>query len=312
VKKSGTLFVFVLLLIFIVFLAVRLYSPPGEENGTDGYGTMEVFVFGIGRADAILITTPNHAVMIDTGGNPHGEYLLNRLTELEIEQLDYLIITHFDSDHVGGAFTIINNVKIGEVILPNYSRESRHVERMETALKDMGLTPTILKNPLYLFLDCADFIIDPTKLDYVRFGFNNDNDDDCYDDEDIQGDNFSIVVSISHGYNHFLFTGDAQNFRMGEILENETLMAVEYTFVKLPRHGRFTRNAIDFIHTTRPRYAVITGFHPNNLDIYYPERPTDERILTALEYAGTEVFFTMSEGVRVVSTGEGVWVKDIP
>lgn len=283
VKKAVALLVSLALLILFILFIFQPNAPSVDANAEGG--TLQVFIFGIGRADAILITTENHALMIDTGENQHGEYLVDRLTELGVERLDYLIITHFDSDHVGGAHTIINNVETGKVVLPDYSRETRHVERLNAAMINAGISPYVLTSPLRFTLDDAEFLIDPSGLAYFS-----------------SIDESSIIVSISHGTNRFLFTGDALNERLDEILENEAIMACEYTLVKMPRHGRYTPGAAELIRAARPRYAVITGFHPDDIDIYYPERPADERILEALEAVGAQVFFTMDEGLHIVSS----------
>jgi beta-lactamase superfamily II metal-dependent hydrolase len=280
-KRAAALFVLLALFALAAFFATR-----SREN----IGTMEVYVFGIGRADAILIKTENHAVMIDTGENQHGEYLAGRLSELGVERLDYLVITHFDSDHVGGAHVIVNRFEIGEVIVPDYTRSSRHVERFHAAVANAGLTPHILKAPRRFTLDGAVFLFDPSGLDAI-------------------GDDASIVAAVSHGDNHFLFTGDAANDRLEEILANGELMAFDFIFLKVPRHGRHTRNAVELILSVQPRYAVITGFHSADADKYYPERPADERVVDALEYVGAEIFFTMSEGVRFTSNPNGTLDK---
>jgi len=307
-KKAPAIFALI-----AMFTLIALFFVRSRDHNI---GTMEVTVFGIGRADAILITTENHAVMIDAGENRHGEYLVARLAELGVKRLDYLIITHFDSDHVGGAHMIIDNVEIGEVIVPNYSRESRHMERFDASLANAGLTPHILKEPRLFKLDGAAFILDPSRLGYVHFPRYEDISDYEHDDDRFSleytpdlvpvGDNFSIITSVSHGDNHFLFMGDAMEIRLEEVLANDALMAPDYTFVKLPRHGRFTERGLELIHTTRPRYAVITGFHPSDIRKYRPERPADERIIYALEYIGSKIFFTMSEGVRFTSDGSQI------
>jgi hypothetical protein len=82
------------------------YEEANEEadSGRDS-GIMEVHVFGIGRADAVLITTENHAVLIDTGERNHGWQIANYLFSLDIRRIDYLIITHFDSDPIIAAGT---------------------------------------------------------------------------------------------------------------------------------------------------------------------------------------------------------------
>jgi beta-lactamase superfamily II metal-dependent hydrolase len=212
---------------------------------------------------------------------------------------------------VGGAFALIENMGIGQVIVPDYSRESRHMERFAAAMDGAGLVPYILKETLRFTLDGADFIVDPSGLEYFHFPrrvHEPDIDIELDEADDPLGDNFSIVVAVSHGENHFLFTGDALNQRLDEVLQNETLMALAYTFLKIPRHGRHTPGSVALIQALNPRYAVITGFSPEQADEYHPARPADERIIAALENAGAEVFFAMDAGVYAVSDGVGLEV----
>jgi len=80
-------------------------------------GHVEILVFGIGRSDAILITTENHAMLIDTGSREHGPLIVEYLQRKDIDKIDYLIITHFDSDHVGGAYILISEIDVINVIV---------------------------------------------------------------------------------------------------------------------------------------------------------------------------------------------------
>jgi beta-lactamase superfamily II metal-dependent hydrolase len=273
------------------------------------FSSMEIHFFGVGRADAILIKTANHSVMIDTGENRHGDYLVNHLNYLDIYFLDYLIITHFDSDHVGGAHTIIDSIEIGKIIVPNYSRESRHVERFINSANNAGLLPYVLTQQLQINLDNAQFILDPSGLEYIHFARVGDDDyfeiydDDAGDFFAPTGDDFSIIVSVTHGENNLLFTADATNHRLAEFFANEALINNNYNLIKIPRHGRYVSNAVNLINMFQPAYAVITGFHPDLLHLYHPERPADVRIIQALENAGAQIFFTMSSGVSFYSDG---------
>ena len=296
----------VMILLFV--LSISLTGFTACQSAPES-SVMEIFIFGIGRADAILITTENHVMMIDTGENQHGYYIVEHLYSRDIRQIDYLIITHFDSDHVGGAHTIIDNVYVKKIIIPNYSRESGHVERFEAAMERAGITPYILTETLRFTLDGADFIIDPSQLEYFHFprGFDTSDLEETHEPLPT-GDDFSIVVSITHGENSFLFTGDAVAGRLQELLDNNEIMGIDYDFLKVPRHGRHNRNSVPFIHAISPRYAVITGFHPDNIKYYYPQRPTDSRVVLALEDVGAEVFYTMSTGVRVVCDGFSILI----
>jgi len=297
--------------LMIIALIVAGCAPMTGSDSTT-IGTLEVRVFGIGRADAILITTENHAVMIDTGERQHGPYITQYLLEQNIDRLDYLIITHFDRDHVGGAYVVIDQIDVVNIIVPNYSRESNHVRRFENAMEESQIEPLVLTETIRFSLDCADFIVDPSGLEYFHFAREQDGyQDDAAADEFEQptGDDYSIIVSVSHGDNSFLFTGDAVAGRLQELLENDVIMHVDYDLIKMPRHGRHNRQSVEFVNAIKPRYAVITGFHPDFHSNYYPERPADERILDALEYVGADIFFAMSIGVLSTSDGTNLTVQ---
>jgi len=294
----------------IFLLLIIIFSGCGAQQFSEATERMEIIIFGIGRADAIIITTQNHAVMIDTGENRHGRAITYFMHGENITSLDYLIITHFDSDHVGGAHEIIRSIDVNKIIVPNYSRESRHMERFAAAKLDAGLEAYVLKEEIRFTLDGAEFIVNPSALEYFHFSREEDDTEEEINAFIPTGDDFSIVVSVTHGENSFLFTGDAVANRLGEILAHEEIMSTDYIFLKVPRHGRHNRRSVEFIQAISPRYAVITGFHPNDLNRYAPERPTDERVIAALESVGAEIFFTMSEGIRIICNGHEIIVAE--
>jgi len=289
--------------------AVQIEQYNDTESLTKNNNIMKISIFGIGRSDAILITTQNHSVMIDTGENRHGPYIVNYLLSQNITSLDYLIITHFDSDHVGGAHTILDYIDVRQVIVPNYSRESRHVERFEAALINAQLNPYVLTQTIRFELDDVKFMINPSQLEY--FNVSSDGYVVNMEGENIlpTGDDFSIVVSLTHGTNNFLFTGDAVANRLQELLQNSEIMSKDYDFLKVPRHGRHNQRSLEFISEISPRYAVITGFSPAHIYYYYPQRPADERVVNALEDVGAVVYYTMSMGVLIKSDGNKIIVE---
>jgi len=297
-KRGKNIFLkqFAMLLSCLLFLG----CTSGQED--IDHGEMEVIVFGLRRADSVLITTQNHAVMIDTGENRHGQAIVNYLRSQDITSLDYLVITHFDRDHVGGAHHIVDAIDVQTVVVPNYSRESRHIANLQRAMADANLTPVILTEPLRFTLDHAVFVIDPAQIPYFAFGSASD-DDDLQDDGNQEGpraNNFSIVISIVHGENAFLFTGDAQSRRMREVLENEEMQRIDFDFLKVPRHGRYMSRSSEFVEAIRPRYAVVT-------DSY--ERPADGELLEVLDAIDAHSFFARDVGVHVISDGVDLIVR---
>jgi len=261
-------------------------------------GILEVYVFGLYSADAILITTENYVAMIDTGENQHGQYIVDRLLIQNIRHIDYLIITHFDRDHVGGAHSLIRNLDVRKIIIPNYRRESRSVERFREAVQDTGNEVFILSEMVTFTLDDVEFVIYPSQLEYFVFG-NSDEDGESTQETPREND-FSIVVSVKHGENNFLFTGDAMAVRLEQLLEIDNITGIDFDFLKVPHHGRRNRQSIEFINTIIPRYAATTCCH---------ERPTDERIIAALEYVGATIFFSKHGGILARSDGCNLLIK---
>ena len=129
----------------------------------------EVYIFGFESADAILITTQNYVVMIDTGENQHRHYILSHLDRRDSYTIDYMIITHFDRDHVGGAHHLIRNLEVRNIIVPNYSRESRSVERFNEALRYSESVVDILTEKITISLDDVVFAVFPSHLSYFSF-----------------------------------------------------------------------------------------------------------------------------------------------
>jgi beta-lactamase superfamily II metal-dependent hydrolase len=277
-------------------------EPSDVDEPPEDFGMMEIFVFDIGKADAILITTENHAVLIDTGEEKHGHEIADYLISKNVNEIDCLIITHFHKDHVGGADTIIRNLTVKEVIVPNYGKESKHYNRFIAAMDEAELNYNALKETVKFTLDNAEFTVYPPWQEYYHYADSVTDEDEDYDSDDENDDvpnenNFSLVVSVNHGNNNFLFTGDAKSKRLKELLMTDSIYYTDYDFLKVPHHGRFNVRGIDFIYTIRPKYAVITCSQDN---------PADERIIRALEATGAEIFFTLNGNVYCISDGKSL------
>lgn len=278
---------------------------PEAETEPEISSIMNVMVFNAGKADAILITTDNSAVLIDTGEAQHGDQITDYLLNCGITEIDYLIITHFHKDHVGGADTIIKNLTVKDVIVPNYGKQSKQYEQFAAAMEEAGLESGVLTETIEFTLDGVNFTVYPSWQEYYYFGdssADDDTDEDDYEDTDETSEenvpkenNFSLAVSVNHGNNNFLFAGDAKAKRLKELLLTGGIVNTQYDFLKVPHHGRYNKRSEDFIYAIAPQYAVITC----SLDY-----PADERVVAALEEVGAEVFFTTNGNVSCESDGE--------
>ncbi|MCD8180528.1 MAG: MBL fold metallo-hydrolase [Firmicutes bacterium] len=244
-------------------------------------GEFSVSLLKVGKADAIILQTENHCAVIDCGEKSDGDEVAEHLADIGVESVDYLFITHFDKDHVGGAAEVISTVGAERIIIPDYSASSDEYTAFIEAAEESGVTPERLSEYMTFVMDDVLFEVYPPQRQ-------------SYAEED---NDFSLAVSVKHGSNSFLFAGDAESVRLSEILEQTG--GAEYDFLKVPHHGNFNSMTSQFIAAVNPTFAVITCNKKN---------PADEETIAALENAGSEIYYTMNGDVLVTSDGESITV----
>lgn len=250
---------------------MELAAPEAENEFT-------VKVMSIGKADAIVLKTENHAVLIDTGKRGDGKDILNYLEKKGVEKIDYMFITHYDSDHVGGAVKLINNIDTENIITPKYKGNNSEYKRFIKALSENVKKQQIITEKMSFVLDDVLFEAYPAKQNFYK---ESDND-------------FSIVISVTHGENKFLFAGDAEKTRIDEL---SAQLELEHDFLKVPHHGKLSENSEEFIKNVNPKIAVITDS---------AEEPCDEEILKILEGIGAEVIKANETDAEFVSDGKNI------
>lgn len=243
--------------------------------------TLDVHFFDAGKADAILLSTAESTVLIDAGEKGFGKTILAYLEEQGIEKLDYLIVTHFDKDHVGGAAKVINNISVGTVLQSNSPKDSEEYEKYVKALANAGIEPVTVRETLTFTLDGMACTVDPPAQE-------------TYADD--PSNNSSLIVSVVNGADRFLFTGDAQTARLAEFLDGDVS---ECDVLKLPHHGQDEPLLSALLDATRPAYAVITSSD---------EEPESTAVVEALERAGATVLLTRNGAVTLRSDENGVRV----
>lgn len=73
--------------------------------------TYRIDFLDVGQGDATLIVCDGKAMLIDAGDDSKGTIVQNYLQKQNVKNLDYLALTHPDSDHIGGAPAYILNAK---------------------------------------------------------------------------------------------------------------------------------------------------------------------------------------------------------
>lgn len=126
--------------------------PSGRKGRCDETSPDSSRVYlDVGKADCTILTDGAHTVLIDCAETDDGETILSVLKETRISQIDLLIVTHFDKDHIGGVPEVLSSFSILRVIEPDYEPENPETEAYtayRAALDRVGLTPEAISDSL--------------------------------------------------------------------------------------------------------------------------------------------------------------------
>ena len=85
-------------------------------------GELEVLTLDVGQGQSILLSGGEGAALVDCGSanswyDP-GAIAADYLLTLGHRRLDYLILTHFDADHINGVETLLSRVEVETLLVP--------------------------------------------------------------------------------------------------------------------------------------------------------------------------------------------------
>ncbi len=262
----------------VALLPMFLVIPPKPADGE-----LWLTVLDVGQGLAVVARTENHALLFDTGpsfghSDSGNRVIVPFLRGEGIRQLDAMIVSHADSDHSGGALSVMNAVQANTII---------------SSLKDDHPIQQATQNgwPCYAGQswqwDGVTFeILHPLTKDY-----NNPNRDT---------NAASCVLKITSDYGSILLPAD-----IGRSGENALLArnrdALPSTVLIAPHHGSSTSSTANFIHQVNPELTIFTVGYRNRYG--HPRKEVTERYRTL----GSNKFRSDHDGaISLWFTNEGV------
>ena len=246
---------------------------------------LQVTVLDVGQGDGIFLNSPGGwSCMIDGGSSDVksvGQYRIEPyLLSKGVGELDYVFISHGDSDHTNGIEEMITRQKIGvkikTLVFPEESVWDESLKKLAALAMENGVRVAVMKQGQ---------IIRNQGMEILCLGPGSD-----YRGE--SGNAASMVLAVTYRDFDFLFTGDVEGTGEEDLCGAIETYCPEKTFevLKAAHHGSRNSSSETFLHKVRPKYSIISAGVENSYG--HPHRETIER----LGEAGSRIWNTANCG----------------
>ncbi|HEY0762941.1 MAG TPA: DNA internalization-related competence protein ComEC/Rec2 [Pyrinomonadaceae bacterium] len=254
----------------LVLLAVLVLHPFSAARAD---GDLRVDFLDVGQGDSALITMPDGTtLLVDGGGNTTeaarriGETVVSEyLWWRGLSQIDYVLATHADADHIDGLNDVLRNFSVRAALIARRPADDPEFQKFSQTLRETNTySETIEASDVIRFGEVEIDVLWPPAG-----GEKSSNND-------------SIVLRLQYRDRSILLTGDIEQ------AAERALRPGHVDVVKVPHHGSKTSSTEGFVLATKPSYAIISvGRHSR---FGHPHKDVIER--------------WQANGATVLTTGE--------
>lgn len=256
----------------IVLITLLLLCKPVHAFAHDSF---ELHLLDVGQGQSVLIKDSDHCMLIDGGGRNSSSFVVSYLKQEGIASLDYVLLSHYDEDHMAGLIGVLSVFKTETLMVPSYEGEGV----LFNSFSDAALSNdcTIIHPAAGTTYQMGDSIIEIVGPINPVYEEENDN---------------SLCVKISYGDSKFLICGDAeQQSEYDMVSSGEDLETDVYV---VSHHGSSSSSSEYFLDAINPNYALISCGYEN---IY--GHPTEET-LQKLKARNISLFRTDIQGTIII------------
>ena len=260
----------------------------GEE------GRLSVTILDVGQGDGIFIQGPAGGTYLIDGGSSDikkvGQYRIEPfLKSRGVGRLDYVLISHGDSDHMNGVKDLIERrkigIEIGTLVLPMQEAWDEALCSLADMARQAGIqVAAIGPGQGIQEKEAALSCIQPAKGDEIQ-----------------PGNEASMVLALSSGEFDMLLSGDVEG--KGEELLTERLTKTEqartWEVLKVAHHGSRNSTSERFLQSVQPAFAIISAGEQNRYG--HPHQET----LVRLKERGIKIYSTQDKGAVMIEVKDG-------
>ncbi len=250
---------------------------------------LRVSFLDIGQGDSILIQTPSGKQMLIDGG-PGNKVLVQLAEEMSYfdREIDVMIATHGDADHVTGLIPVLEKYRVQKIIYSPIEATTDVFDDLKTHIKSENAETHVgQKGDVIDFGDgVTAHVLYPNKNVSPR----------------LETNDASVSIVVTYGAQSFLLTGD-----LGEKYEPQLIgknLPKKVTVYKAGHHGSKTSSGEQLLTYIRPEYSVVSAGKDNRYG-----HPSTEAMERLTKYS-KEILSTFDRGtITFVTDGKMLEVE---
>lgn len=275
-------------------MAEQQENGEASTAGTEGQreeqmpdGTLSVTFLDVGQGNAVLVEQGGAYMLIDGGNRDYSSFVVSYLKEQGVEELAYVIASHYDADHLNGVVGALHAFSCGQVLAPDYVTDTRVYESFERVIKEQDIAlayPAV--GDTYTLGDASFTVVCPKAYDPKE---DNDN---------------SVGIRLVYGDTSFLICGDAGKAEEQVMLDSG--VTLESDVYLASHHGSEGSSSEAFMRAVSPTAVVVSAGAGNSYG--HPTRT----VLNRVKACGAALYRTDLQGtITVTSDGTSLsWSVD--
>ena len=254
----------IVLPIIVVFATLIIGSVTKLNVWLPDDELMTVTFIDVGQGCSAVVIHENKVAVVDCGGNKKpGQNVEEYLRKRNLNEIEYVILTHLHDDHTNGLTYLCEKYKIKQIIIPNTEGDPAILVEitMLAAYNDIELT--VLSEDEMLKLNDVELSIltkhlNPSSKD--------------------QNENSLIIIAKMGGFSA-MFTGDITSASEKRVLKEYE--NIKCTVLGIAHHGSKYSSSLEFLEAVKPKYSVISV---GNNSYGHPTTEAIERIAKFSDY----------------------------
>ncbi|MFA6974103.1 MAG: ComEC/Rec2 family competence protein [Parcubacteria group bacterium] len=234
-KKLIYSFLVVLSILALILAGIIFYSKDQS---------LKVIFLDVGQGDAILIEQGSQQILID--GGPSGQALLNKIGRyipFWDREIEMVIATHPDADHITGLVDVIKNYQVDTVMQTETPSDSQVFQKLQEVIRQKNIA--IVKGERGVKINLAE----GAQMEILSPGS-----ETSLGAQDTNAS--SIVAKLAFGENSFLLTGDLPGEQEEGLLKSGLNFKAQ--ILKVAHHGSKYSTTNEFLDAVKPQEAIIS------------------------------------------------------